>query len=96
LLAAPLRILPIGGVVFPEKSWLSPWAQLHVTFQFVPIVTDDPSFAAKGKGHDKSAFFLRGKYISLISQNKNERNSSAAGSLPLVNLLMNICLLLTS
>jgi hypothetical protein len=26
LLAAPLRILPIGGVVFPEKSWLSPWA----------------------------------------------------------------------
>jgi hypothetical protein len=53
-------------------------------------MTDDPSFAAKGKGHDESAFFLRGKYISLIPQNKNERNSWAAGSLPLVDFLLNI------
>jgi hypothetical protein len=45
-------------------------------------VTDDPSFAAKDKGHDEPTFFLRDKYISLIPQNKNGRKSSAAGSLP--------------
>jgi hypothetical protein len=56
----------------------------------VPIVTDDPSFAAKDKGHDEPTFFLRDKYISLIPQNKNGRKSSAAGSLPLVDLLLNI------